>query len=97
MHVVRPKEFVGPDPGHLEDVMQQVFVYGILRGGSWFWNTKRRELQILIRVIMTMQNGIMTNMMVPRKKEGVETTNQITFHKLEIEIHAPEPVTMRCN
>jgi hypothetical protein len=44
-----------------------------------------------------MQNGIITNMMVPRKKEGMATTNQIAFQKLEIEIHAPEPMTMRWN
>jgi hypothetical protein len=39
----------------------------------------------------------MTNIMVPKKKEGMATTNQIAFQKLEIEIHVPEPVKMRWN
>lgn len=46
---------------------------------------------------MTIQNGIMTNLMVPRKKEDMATTNQIEFQKLEAEIHAPESMTMRWN
>lgn len=51
-----------------------------------------RELQIPVGVTMvrkTKQNGIMTNMMVPRKKEEMATINQIAFLKLETEIHAP--------
>jgi hypothetical protein len=46
---------------------------------------------------MAMQNGIMTNMMVPRKKEDMTTTNQIAFQKLEREIQAPKPMAMRWN